>query len=354
MHGGNARGQAGMGRGLYRFFVLAIAAFAASSVLGKESPAVPDDAKLALEQNHRLGRGVNILGYDPIWKDRSKGRFQAEHFRLIREAGFRHVRVNLHPLRDAEPDGRIGDDYWQTLDWVVENAVKNHLAVVLDCHEFEWLASEPASKKERFLSLWRAIAEHCRNAPSEVYFELLNEPNRELTPRLWNEFLRDALAVVRRSNPRRTVVVGPGHWNNIDKLDELMLPEEDRNLIVTVHYYSPFEFTHQGAPWVGRQDKVGIAWNGTEAERGAVVRDFDRAAAWAEKHDRPIYLGEFGAYDRADLASRVRWLDCVARQAERRGWSWAYWQFDSNFIVYDIPKRRWNEPILKALIPAGK
>jgi len=28
------------------------------------------------------------------------------------------------------------------------------------------------------------------------------------------------------------------------------------------------------------------------------------------------------------------------------------WQFDSDFIVYDIDKDSWFEPILKALVPA--
>ena len=37
----------------------------------------------AFEQNKRLGRGVNALGYDPLWRDRSKARFQADHFRLV-------------------------------------------------------------------------------------------------------------------------------------------------------------------------------------------------------------------------------------------------------------------------------
>lgn len=36
-------------------------------------------------------------------KDRSRARFKDEHFRLIREAGFQHVRINIHPLRDARP-----------------------------------------------------------------------------------------------------------------------------------------------------------------------------------------------------------------------------------------------------------
>ena len=32
----------------------------------------------AFEQNKRLGRGVNVIGYDPLWRDRNKGRFQTE------------------------------------------------------------------------------------------------------------------------------------------------------------------------------------------------------------------------------------------------------------------------------------
>ncbi|NHV98837.1 MAG: glycoside hydrolase family 5 protein [Thaumarchaeota archaeon] len=57
--------------------------------------------------------------------------------------------------------------------------------------------------------------------------------------------------------------MGPAYWNTIDHLDELKLPEEDENIIVTIHYYSPMDFTHQGAKWAGREDKVGVEWKGT-------------------------------------------------------------------------------------------
>ena len=40
----------------------------------------------AFEQNQKLGRGVNIIGYDPIWDDFSKARMQEKHFKLIKEA----------------------------------------------------------------------------------------------------------------------------------------------------------------------------------------------------------------------------------------------------------------------------
>src|SRR5271163_2017813 len=62
---------------------------------GRAQPAAAD----AFEQNRKLGRGVNILGYDPIWRSMEKARFQAKHFQLLKEAGFNSVRINLAPFR---------------------------------------------------------------------------------------------------------------------------------------------------------------------------------------------------------------------------------------------------------------
>ena len=158
--------------------------------------------------------------------------------------------------------------------------------------------------------------------------------------------------MIREKNPTRTVIIGPAFWNSIDHLAELTLPDDDRNLIVTVHYYKPMEFTHQGASWAGQQDKSCVTW-GTEMERKKVQDDFAMVATWAKAHNRPIFLGEFGAYDKAPMESRVRYTDAVARTAESLGWSWAYWQFDSDFILYDITARHWVEPIRAALIPVS-
>ena len=64
-----------------------------------------------------------------------------------------------------------------------------------------------------------------------------------------------------------------------------------------------------------------------------------------------MLMGEFGAYSKADITSRALWTDFVAREAERHGFAWAYWEFCSGFGVYDKNAKQWNEPILKALIP---
>ena len=308
----------------------------------------------AFEQNRHIGRGVNILGYDPIWRSRDQARFQAHHFQLLKQAGFDSVRVNLHAFRHMgpAPDYVLSPAWFATLDWVLDEAANNNLYVILDFHEFNTMGKDPEANKAKFLAFWSQVAEHCRTTPPSVVFEILNEPNSKLTPALWNTYLQQALSIIRQQNPTRTVIVGPAFWNNINHLEELELPADDPNLIVTVHYYSPFEFTHQGASWTEHKDKSGITWDGTDPQRTAIRSDFEKAAAWAKQHNRPFFVGEFGAFDKAPMDSRARWTDAVTRTIESLGGSWAYWQFDSDFILYDIPHNTWITPIRDALIPS--
>ena len=211
----------------------------------------------AFEQNRKLGRGVNIIGYDPLWRSREQGRFQAKHFRLLKEAGFNSVRVNLHAFRhmDRNADWALRTAWWETLDWAVTNATSQGLMVILDLHEFNAIGEDPEGHKDRFLAFWRQVSARFQSAPNSVVFEILNEPCKKLTPPLWNVWLREALALIREKNPTRTVIAGPAFWNSVDHLNELELPAADRNLIATVHYYKPMAFTHQGATWSSEEVK---------------------------------------------------------------------------------------------------
>jgi endoglucanase len=308
----------------------------------------------AFTQNQRLGRGVNILGYDPIWRSREQARFKTEYFQKLKAAGFNSVRINLHPFRymDATNNWALRSSWFEVLDWAVNEAKKQELAVILDLHEFNALGADPTGdNKEKFLAFWRQMAAHFQKSPDSVFFEVLNEPSGKLTPKMWNEYFGEGLAIIRNTNPTRTVIVGPAFWNSINHLADLKLPENERNLIVTVHFYEPFAFTHQGASWTDRKDKLGFDWKGSSEEVAELNRTCDKAEAWAKANKRPLFLGEFGAYDRGPMDSRVRWTAAVARAAEARSWSWAYWQFDSNFILYDVKREVWVEPILGALVP---
>lgn len=326
--------------------VLTLCPLAVPPAIGAERRAVDP-----FVQNQKLGRGVNIIGYDPIWSSRDKARFKAEYFGMLKEAGFSNVRINLHPFRHMKPEEAhaLPAAWWDVLDWAIANALQSDLMVILDLHEFGAMGTDPESNKPKFLAFWRQVSERFRDAPDNVLFEILNEPSRKLTASMWNQYFREALAVIRKANPTRTVIIGPPSYNSIGHLDELDLPEDDRNIILTVHYYSPMDFTHQGAPWAGRQDKLGVEWKGTDEEKAAVERDFAKAQAWAKERNRPVFLGEFGVYDKAPMESRVRYLTFVVGALERLGWSWGYWQFDSDFILYDVEKEKWVEPVLVAL-----
>lgn len=299
---------------------------------------------------------MNIIGYDPIWRSKDQARFQEKHFRLLKETGFNSVRINLHPFRsmDAANKWALRDSWLEVLDWAMKHAQEQGLMAILDLHEFNAICRNPEANKDKFLAFWQQISSRCQTAPSSVMFEILNEPSQKLTPEMWNGYLREALAIIREKNLSRTVIVGPAFWDSVDHLNELELPKSDRNLIVTVHYYKPMEFTHQGAPWTNQRDKLGVDWLGTPEQLSAIEREFDKVSAWAKEHNRPIYLGEFGAYDKAPMEFRARYTFSVARAAEERSWSWVYWQFDSDFILYDAKRDTWIEPILRALIPAGK
>jgi endoglucanase len=323
--------------------------FMLTAAPAKAAPATPTTNAAA-----SLKRGINVLGYDPIWQDSKKGRFQEKHFQAIRDAGFDFIRVNLHAFRHMKPSGKLDKAWLERLDWVVRGAGAAGLSVILDEHDFTDCASDPAACRTRLVQFWNQVAPRYRKAAPGVMFELLNEPHDKLDAEQWNRLLVDLLAIVRRSNPTRTVVIGPTRWNNMDELPSLHLPDQDRNILVTFHYYEPFRFTHQGASWTDLVSLRGISW-GSDQDRARLAGDFAKVAAWSKANDRPILLGEFGAYDKSGtpMPLRAAYTSAVAREAEKNGFPWAYWQFDSDFIAYDIARGAWVEPILDALVPNG-
>jgi endoglucanase len=304
----------------------------------------------AADQVHAMTRGVNIVGYDPLWKDPAQARFKPRHFELIKKGGFDSVRIVLHAFRHMNGKHELPERWFATLDGLVNAALAQNLTVILDEHDFGFCGDDAAGCHPRLMAFWTQVSEHYKGAPTSVVFEILNEPNKAVDA-TWNELHAAALAIIRKTNPTRNVIIGPAFWNNVKWLDKLTLPKDDRHIIVTVHYYLPMKFTHQGARWTPEYlNTSGVTW-GTAEERATLEKDFDEVQAWAKKNDRPILLGEFGAYDKGPIDSRVAYTSAVARAAEKRGWAWAYWQFDSDFIVYDIDADRWNEPIRGALIP---
>jgi endoglucanase len=303
------------------------------------------------DMNRRLGRGINLgNALDAPAGQAPRLRLEQRIFDLVATAGFDTVRlpVRWSAYADPDPPYAIAPEILARVDWALDTAAAHGLNTVLNIHHFDRLYDDPERHTEQFLALWAQIASRYADRDWPI-FELLNEPHRPMTPQRWNDLLARALAVVRAADSGRTVVVGPAEAGTIDGLAGLVLPE-DNNLIVTVHYYLPMAFTHQDAWWVPDSSSWhGTSW-GSESEHEAVRHDLGVAAAWAAARGRPLFLGEFGTHDTADMDSRARWTAAVRVEAERIDASWAYWDFATDFGAYDLCADAWHEPLRMALL----
>ena len=428
-------------------------------------------------RNRQLARTVNFGNALEAPTEGAWGvTLEENYFQLVKDAGFSAIRLpvkwSAHALSAAPYT--IDPVFMKRVEWAVGNATKRGLSIIVNMHNYDELLTDPSYHLERFLALWGQIANHFKTQSDGVFFEILNEPNGKLEP-LWNEYASKALAVIRQANPTRAVVIGPNGYNGIGRLEELALPS-DPNLIVTVHFYDPFSFTHQGAEWVTPPSPTGIAFpnggsslrapwqnyswdsavdinadssiivtynkgwagfylhsdspqpisafrfktsramtllvgckasndgqnltNSITTQAGAIVNvacaapakelyiqngssspqaaftisslesvtmsgavsllsneeqnlqmRLEQAVSWGKINQRPIFVGEFGAYNKGDIASRVRWTGLVRSTLEQRGLSWGYWEFGAGFGIYDRDARAWRTDLLKALIP---
>jgi endoglucanase len=310
----------------------------------------------AFQVNKRIGRGINFGNALDAPSEGEWGlTLKEEYFDQIKSAGFNSVRIPIRWVAHTGPgpDFKIDPKFFERIDWAIDQALSRGLVAIINTHHDNELYQEPEKNLARLEAVWRQIASHYQKRSDQLVFELLNEPNSGLTDAKWQAMFPKLLAVVRESNPTRTVIIGPGHWNNVDSLKNFKLPENDRHLIATFHYYNPYHFTHQGAEWAeGSQAWKGQTWTGTPEQVEALQKDFDKAKRWSVEFNRPIYVGEFGAYSAADMNSRATWTAAVARESERLGFSWAYWEFASGFGAFDKDKDQWRTPLKDALIPA--
>lgn len=457
-------------------FVLAVA----NLVAGSEK--VCDGQQAPVMRDSGLHRGVNFGNMLEAPNEGDWGLFVEEAFfdRVV-EAGFDHIRLPVSWTGHAGlvPPYTIDPAFMERVAWCVDQAEKRRLAIIVNNHHYDALNSDPLGERDRALAIWQQIAERFQFSSPRVYFEVLNEPHGAFNdnPQLWNDFLRDAVEVIRASNPRRRILAGPVGWNAISALDSFD-PPRDRWLIATVHNYEPFAFTHQGAEWVDPIPPVGVTWNGVRksigapwqnwswgttvangddgltvswdsgwaglfahsgygsvdvqqivftvdeplsvtvyagnddenqshtvqtgagtqqytvnltpmngpvtdvflqnnspaaqapfllgqldlvtaagtekiviSEAEASLRLMQSAAQWANARRMPMYLGEFGAYEKGDLVSRVAWTATVRSQAEQLNIGWGYWEFGAGFGVYDPDSDAFLVALLQALIP---
>jgi endoglucanase len=319
-----------------------------------DTPARPAEAT-----NRRLARTIN-LGLDLGAPEESGWTIDVgdEHLERCAQADFSAVRLGAcFGLHRLAPDAhQLQPRALERLEQVIAAASERGLAVVVANLRDPQLMADPPRHRERLLAATRQLAQAIRHHGPSVLLEPLSEPQLALDP-LWNRYLRELCATVRDVDPERTLVVGPRSYNNARFLGELELPEQERNLILTVHHYWPITFTMQGETWLRQTELgdpttwLGTTWEGTPRQRAELQAGFDAVAAWARTHDRPVFIGEFGTTNNADLPSRVRWTRFNRELAEQHGFAWGCWSYGPSFALYDTDHHRWHTELLHALIP---
>ncbi len=315
-----------------------------------------------LESSPRyFGRGVTV---------------SADEIALMKRQGFDHVRVPIgwQHYAGPAPDFTLSSVIFERVDFIITNALANDLAVIINIHHFDELDNNPTNATAEFLKIWQQIAAHYKNSPAQLAFELDNEPHENATTALMNPIYTRAIAVIRASNPQRTIFVEPGAWGGIGELKNLVLPPDD-NVIVSVHCYEPFHFTHQGASWTTADfQQTGIVFPGPPAQPLVPNPDLNLKPwvldwikkyntlptaqnpssalafsgklkyvhAWSDFYGRPVHLGEFGAYIKADPQSRAHFYAAFRQTAEAENLGWCIWDWSANFHYWDKTK---NEPL---------
>jgi endoglucanase len=332
---------------------------------------------LAWQEAKLFMRGANLGNYLESSPDHPWGvSVSASEFSIMRHEGFDSVRVPIgwHHYVGPAPDYTLSPQIFSKVDFVVTNALAAGLAVLINIHHFDELDEDPTNTTDEFLKIWQQIAVHYEKFPKQLAFELDNEPHANTTTAIMSSIYARTIAEIRVTNPERTIFVEPADWGSIKELKNLVLPPDD-NVIVSVHSYEPFMFTHQGATWAGPMPRAtGIQFPGPPAKPlvpnpsldlpqasldwiqryntlpadknpsspMAFEKDLKYCREWSDYYGRPIHLGEFGCYTTADPESRARLYAAYRRALAEDRMGWAIWDWSAGFRYWDKKK---NQPM---------
>ncbi len=323
-------------------------------------------------------KGVNLGGWISQFAKYDTAHFEnfitKEDIAYIAALGFDHVRVPVdYNVLEDEAGNRIESGFNYLLkcrEWCSEY----HLNMLIDLHECYGYSFDPLKKdmdrkkffydealQDRFMNLWKQIAEAFSAYQDQVAFEPLNEVVLEEVADAWNDLLAKYIGMMRKIVPNSYIVVGGVNYNAVLSVPKLNVPLDDK-IVYNFHCYEPMIFTHQGAYWMeGMPTDYRIGYPKTLAEYreagskldvdlgGAVYTEgireigepffediFAPAIAKAKADNAPLYCGEYGAIDLADPEDRLRWLKDIHGVFAKYGIGHALWNYkEKDFGMVD-------------------
>jgi aryl-phospho-beta-D-glucosidase BglC (GH1 family) len=103
--------------------------------------------------------------------------------------------------------------------------------------------------QQAFASHWRMFAERYQNVPREALsFNLVNEP-ADVDGDTYVNAVLPAIQAIREVSPDRIIISDAVEWGNA-RVDEIL----DYGVVMSPHFYNPFQITHYKAEWVDGSD----------------------------------------------------------------------------------------------------
>jgi endoglucanase len=310
-------------------------------------------------------RGTNIAH----WLSQSRNRgieretfFTREDVLAIAEMGFDHIRLPIDEEQMWDEQGNRNEDAFQLMTNCIDWCAETNLRVIVDLHilrshhfnaEEKPLWTDPA-EQEKFYDLWRDLSATLSVYPNSlVAYELMNEAVAD-DPELWNNLVANAVKALREIEPYRTIVIGSNRWQSVGTFDELKVPANDTNIILSFHFYEPFLLTHWNASWTGLRDYEGPVhypgiiltqeefdalpekmkeaakgWTGREFDKNWILDEWQKPIKKAKELGLPLYCGEFGIITGPEKDDMLRWYQDMIDLFEENGIGYANWNYKS-------------------------
>jgi len=286
-----------------------------------------------------LSDGYNLTNWLEEKRFAGYGEHDETFVKKLAQAGFKGLRLpidlDLYVVKKERAKGRmeveLHPDLFQILDDFASWTKAYGLSFTIDYHQYDHsLDFENPDSTAEMVALWERVAQHFAKSPrKDLFYELLNEPElsakRGPSAAEWTKLATETIAAIRKHDRSRPILFGDVRWYGIDEL-MARTPFSDPNIIYVFHFYEPFIFTHQGAPWAGLgtthdvpypyaperwseyQSKLGFSefnepWQlellhnyYKSGNREALRNRLVAVKSWAVTHNVPIICNEFGAY----------------------------------------------------------
>jgi endoglucanase len=337
------------------------------------------------KQDFEVFRGTNLAH----WLSQSNRRgLEREQFIIksdinaIAAMGFDHVRLPIDEEQMWDENGSRHEDAFQLMENCINWSAENNLRVIVDLHILRShhfnaadkpLWTDPA-EQEKFYDLWRDLSASLSKFPNRlVAYELMNEAVAD-DPELWNNLVANAVAAIRELEPERTIVIGSNRWQSVDTFDELKVPENDRNILLSFHFYEPFLLTHWNASWTQLKGYTGPAhypgvivteeefaalppemqaqaknWVGRSFDKQWILEKWSKPMQLAEKLGLPLYCGEFGVIAGPDEEDRLNWYRDMVELFEETGIGYANWNYKSGSFGFILEGGKRHQEMLGIL-----